>query len=58
MFCFDVVACVACCVECHTALMYEQARQVEDFRQATIYIRKVTEDHNVKEINQRFTEVR
>ena len=49
---------LACCEECHMALMYEYTRLREDFRQATIYVRKVTEDHNINEINQSFTEVR
>ena len=38
--------------------MYEQARLGEDFRQAKIYVRKVTEDHSEKEINQILAEVR
>ena len=38
--------------------MLEQARQGEDFRQATIYIRKITADHDEKNILQSFYEVR
>ncbi|KXJ21295.1 ubiquitin carboxyl-terminal hydrolase 48 [Exaiptasia diaphana] len=44
------------CENCHASRMLERARSIEHYRHATIFVRKITDEHDPEEIQRRFEE--
>ncbi|XP_031556850.1 ubiquitin carboxyl-terminal hydrolase 48-like [Actinia tenebrosa] len=44
------------CEDCHASRMLEKARSFENYRHATIFVRKITDEHDPNEIQRRFDE--
>ena len=43
---------VESCVECHTARLQQKALEWLQYRCATVYVRKITKDHDISELQQ------